>query len=365
MQVPMLDLDAQYKPIEKEIFNAFQEVFKTKRFVGGTKIEELEEKIADYCDCKYAVGVSSGTDALLASLMALEIGPGDEVITTPFTFFATAGSIYRVGAKPVFVDIEPDTYNMNADLLEQAITKKTKAIIPVHLFGQICNMDIINKIADNYGLYVIEDACQSIGAEQRGKRAGSLGDIGCFSFFPSKNLGCAGDGGMTTTNDDDLAEKLRILRNHGSKPKYHHKIIGGNFRLDALQAAILLKKLTLLEDWHKGRQENADYYNQKLSELVKVPQVMSYNRMIYNQYTLWLNNRDEVKKGLDNSDIGNAIYYPIPLHLQQCFSYLDYKKGDFPVAEEAAAHVLSIPIYSELSKDQQDYIIEVLKKYIS
>jgi len=365
MKVPMLDLDAQYEPIKDEIFEAFREVFATKRFIGGPKIEELEEQIANYCDCKYAIGVSSGTDSLLVSLMALNIGVGDEVITTPFTFFATAGSIYRVGAKPVFVDIEPNTYNINADMIEDAITEKTKAIMPVHLFGQMCDMDKINKIAEKHDLHVIEDAAQAIGAEQNGKRAGSLGDVGCFSFFPSKNLGCAGDGGIATTNNQELAEKIRILRNHGSKPKYHHKIIGGNFRLDAIQAAILLKKLPLLEEWHQQRQNNAEYYDTNLSEAVKTPMVKSGNRMIYNQYTLWLDNRDEVQKALNESNIGNAIYYPIPLHLQECFSYLNYKKEDFPVAEDAAGHVLSIPIYSELNKKQQDYIISTIKNCIS
>jgi len=362
MRIPMLDLDAQYNPIKGEIFTAFEEVFSTKRFVGGPKIDELENKIAEYCHCEYAIGVSSGTDALLISLMALDVGAEDEVITTPFTFFATAGSIYRVGAKPVFVDIDPKTYNIDPELIEEKITSKTKAIIPVHLFGQMCNMEKIKKIAEKHNIFVIEDAAQAIGSEQNGKRAGSIGHFGCFSFFPSKNLGCAGDGGMVTTNNFELAEKVRILRNHGSKPRYHHKIIGGNFRLDALQAAILLKKLPHLEDWHQGRQENAKYYNDRLANYAQTPFVEPRNRMIYNQYTLRFENRESVQDNLNKFNIGNAIYYPIPLHLQECFSHLGYKQGDFPQAEKAAKEVLSIPIYSELTKKQQDYIISCIKE---
>lgn len=361
MKIPMLDLDKQYETIKEEVYTAFDEVFTSKRFIGGDKINELEDKIADYCGCSEAIGVSSGTDALLISLMALGIGDGDEVITTPFTFFATAGSIYRVGAKPVFVDIDADTYNLNVDLIEEKITDKTKAIMPVHLFGQMCDMEKINEIADKHNLHVIEDAAQAIGSEQNGQRAGSFGDVGCFSFFPSKNLGGAGDGGMVTTNDESLAEKVRILRNHGSKPKYHHKIIGGNFRLDALQAAILLTKLPHLEKWHYGRKKNAEYYDKKLANISKTPFVKSNNRMIYNQYTLLFENRDEMQNKLTEAEIGNAIYYPRPLHLQECFSYLGYDKGDFPVSEQAAEHVLSIPIYGELTKNQQDYIISTIR----
>ncbi|MEA2103662.1 MAG: DegT/DnrJ/EryC1/StrS family aminotransferase [Candidatus Cloacimonadota bacterium] len=361
MKVPMLDLNAQYEPIKKDIFAAFEDVFETKRFIGGPKIEELESKIAEYCQCKYAIGVSSGTDALIISLTALNIGEDDEVITTPFTFFATAGSIHRVGAKPVFVDIDQKTYNINSNLIEEKITDKTKAILAVHLFGQIAEMDKINEIAKKYNLAVIEDAAQAIGSEYKSKRAGSIGNVGCFSFFPSKNLGCLGDGGIVTTNDKTLAEKIGILRNHGSKPKYHHHIIGGNFRLDALQAAFLLQKFPLLENWHRKRQENAEFYNENLKNLLTVPYVEDYNRMIYNQYTLRSKKRDELELKLTEANIGNAIYYPIPLHLQECFEFLGYKKGDFPEAEKAAKQVLSIPIYSELNEKQKNYIVDNIK----
>ncbi len=358
MKIPMLDLNAQYEPIKEKVLQAMKDVFDSKRFINGPQIKELEEKIAEYCQCKYAIGVSSGTDAIIISLMAKDIGEGDEVITTPFTFFATAGSIYRVGAKPIFVDIDSKTYNINPNLIEEKITEKTKAIIPVHLFGQTAEMDIINEIAKKHNLYVIEDAAQAIGSEYNEKRAGSIGDVGCFSFFPSKNLGCCGDGGMVTTNDEELAEKIRILRAHGSKPKYYHKIIGGNFRLDTIQAAVLLVKFPLLEQWHKGRQDNAKYYGESLKDVVGVPYIENYNRMIYNQYTIRTKNRDTLQQHLHESNIGNAIYYPVPLHLQVCFSYLGYKEGDFPEAEKAAKEVISIPIYPELSDEQKDYIVE-------
>ncbi len=380
MKVPMLDLNAQYEPIKEVVLQSIKEVFDSKRFINGPQIKELEEKIAEYCQCKYAIGVSSGTDAIIISLMAMDISEGDEVITTPFTFFATAGCIYRVGAKPIFVDIDPKTYNINPDLLEEKITERTKAIIPVHIFGQTAEMDKINEIAKKYNLYVIEDAAQAIGSEYlpgginitqnksnynrnnipqgESKRAGSLGDVGCFSFFPSKNLGCCGDGGMVTTNNEELAEKIRILRAHGSKPKYYHKIIGGNFRLDTIQAAVLLVKFPLLEKWHKGRQDNAKYYDDRLKDVVGIPYIENYNRMIYNQYTIRTKNRDKLQQHLQESNIGNAIYYPVPLHLQECFAYLGYKAGDYPEAEKATKEVVSIPIYPELSYEQKDYVIE-------
>ncbi|MBC8313012.1 MAG: DegT/DnrJ/EryC1/StrS family aminotransferase [Candidatus Cloacimonetes bacterium] len=358
MKVPMLDLNAQYEPIKEDVLDAMREVFESKRFINGPQITELEEKIAEYCHCKYAIGVTSGTDAILISLMALDIGQGDEVITTPFTFFATAGCIHRVGAKTVFVDIDPKTYNINPELIEEKISDKTKAILPVHLFGQIAEMDKIMEIAKKHNLYVIEDAAQAIGSEYKNKRAGSLGDVGCFSFFPSKNLGCCGDGGMVTTNDEDLANKIKILRAHGSKPKYYHKVIGGNFRLDTIQAAILLKKFPLLEKWHKGRQKNAEYYNEKLKSYAEIPFVENYNKMIYNQYTIRSKSRDKLHQHLIDSNIGNAIYYPVPLHLQKCFANLEYKIGDCPESEKAANEVLSIPIYPELSNEQKNYIVE-------
>ncbi|MBC8526865.1 MAG: DegT/DnrJ/EryC1/StrS family aminotransferase [Candidatus Cloacimonetes bacterium] len=358
MKVPMLDLNAQYEPIKEDVLQAMRDVFDSKKFINGPQIAELESKIAEYCRCKYAIGVSSGTDAILISLMAFDIGVGDEVITTPFTFFATAGCIYRVGAKPVFVDIDPQTYNINPDLIEEKITDKTKAIIPVHLFGQTAEMDKINEIAKKHDLYVIEDAAQAIGSEYKGKRAGSLGDVGCFSFFPSKNLGCCGDGGMVTTDNEELAEKIRVLRAHGSKPKYYHKIIGGNFRIDTIQAAVILVKFPLLEKWHKGRKDNAKYYDDKLEDVVGIPYVENYNKTIYNQYTIRTENRDKLQQYLNDSNIGNAIYYPVPLHLQECFVYLGYKEGDCPEAEKAANEVISIPIYPELTDEQKDYVIE-------
>lgn len=362
MKVPMLDLDAQYEPIRQQVLNAMIEVFDSKKFISGPQVSELEDTIADYCQCKYAMGVSSGTDAILVSLMALDIGYGDEVITTPFTFFATAGCVHRVGAKPVFVDIDPRTYNLNPELIEERITEKTKAIIPVHLFGQTADMDPIMKIASKYNLFVIEDAAQAIGAEYKGKKAGSLGDVGCFSFFPSKNLGCCGDGGMVTTNSEELAEKIRILRAHGSKPKYYHKVVGGNFRLDTLQAAVILAKFPFLESWHKARQANADYYDEHLDNVVTTPYVAPENRMIYNQYTIRTPERDALKRKLDEAGIGNTIYYPVPLHLQECFAYLGYKEGDLPEAEKAAKEVISIPIYGELTMAQKEYIVETIKK---
>ena len=361
MKVPMLDLNAQYEPMKDKVLQAMKDVFDSKRFINGPQIKELEEKLADYCHCKHAIGVTSGTDALLISLMALDIGEGDEVITTPFTFFATAGSIFRVGAKPVFVDIDPKTYNIDPDLIEQKITDKTKAIMPVHIFGQCAEMDKINEIAKKHDLVVIEDAAQAIGSEYKGRRAGSLGDVGCFSFFPSKNLGCCGDGGLVTTNNDELAEKIRILRQHGSKPKYYHKIIGGNFRLDTMQAAVLLEKFPYLEEWHKGRQKNAEYYNEHLKDVVDTPFVESYNIMIYNQYTIRTPLRDELQDKLNEANIGNAIYYPVPLHLQECFAYLGYRGGDLPESEKAAKEVVSIPIYPELTDEQMDYVIRVIK----
>ncbi len=361
MKVPMLDLNAQYEPMKDKVLQAMKDVFDSKRFINGPQIKELEEKLADYCHCKHAIGVTSGTDALIISLMALDIGEGDEVITTPFTFFATAGSIFRVGAKPVFVDIDPKTYNIDPELIEQKITDKTKAIIPVHIFGQCAEMDKINEIAKKHDLVVIEDAAQAIGSEYKGRRAGSLGDVGCFSFFPSKNLGCCGDGGLVTTNNDELAEKIRILRQHGSKPKYYHKIIGGNFRLDTMQAAVLLEKFPYLEEWHKGRQKNAEYYNEHLKDVVDTPFVESYNIMIYNQYTIRTPLRDELQDKLNEANIGNAIYYPVPLHLQECFAYLGYKGGDLPESEKAAKEVVSIPIYPELTDEQMDYVIRVIK----
>jgi dTDP-4-amino-4,6-dideoxygalactose transaminase len=375
MKVPLLDLKSQYKTIKDDVLKVVEEIFESQYFILGPHVEALEKEIAGYCRTRYAVGVSSGTDALLISLMTADIGHGDSVITTPYTFFATAGSIARADATPVFVDIDPDTYNISPECVEKVIADMTKeeraklkAIIPVHLYGQCADMQRILKIAEKYNLIVIEDAAQAVGAEHNGMRAGAIGDFGCFSFFPSKNLGAFGDGGMVTTNSEVLYDKLRILRVHGGRPKYYHKMIGGNFRLDALQAAIVSIKLSHLDNWTKARQENARKYrglfaDACLEDIVKLP-VEKENRHIYNQFVISLKQkRDDLRLFLNDAKIGTEIYYPMPLHLQECFSYLNYKKGDFPVAEYAASHTLALPIYPELSDDQQIYVVKKIKEF--
>jgi len=369
-EVPLLDLQAQYAPIEADIRAAFETVLSEKQFIMGPQIAALEKEAAIYCQTRYALGVSSGTDALVLALMAMNIGTGDEVITTPFTFFATAGSIARVGATPVFVDVDPETFNIDASKIAAAITPKTKAIMPVHLFGQMADMDSIMAIAKANKLYVIEDAAQSLGSEYTSKdgktyRAGTMGDVGCFSFFPSKNLGCLGDGGLVSTNDPELYDKMNIMRVHGSKPKYYHHVVGGNFRLDTLQAAFLLVKLPLLEQQHKERIQNAAYYTQQLAGIsgIQLPAVNTPGRMIYNQYTIVAKDRDALHQALNTAKVGNAIYYPVPLHLQECFAYLGHKAGDFPIAEQRVADVLSIPIYSELTQEQMDYVVAAIREF--
>jgi dTDP-4-amino-4,6-dideoxygalactose transaminase len=376
MKVPLLDLKAQYKTIREEILEVTEAVFESQYFILGPQVESLEKEIATYCNAKYAVGVSSGTDALLISLMASNIGPQDRVITTPYTFFATAGSIARTEALPVFVDIEPDTYNISPEGIKHAIAamgheerSRLKAIMPVHLYGQCAEMDLILEIAEEKHLYVIEDAAQAIGSEYKGKRAGSMGDFGCFSFFPSKNLGGFGDGGIVTTNSDDLNEGMKILRVHGSHPKYYHKFIGGNFRLDALQAAVVSVKLKHLDNWSLARQKNAEKYRalfaQAELEMIQLP-VEKQNRHIYNQFVIRVpEKRDELKRFLQEAGIGTEVYYPVPMHLQECFAYLNYKKGDFPVSEEAAQHTLALPIYPELTDAQQTYVVEKIKTFYS
>ncbi len=375
MKIPLLDLKAQYASIKTEVATAINEVLESQYFILGPKVAELEEKVAAYSNSRYAVGVSSGSDALLISLMALDIRPVDEVITTPFTFFSTAGVISRLNAIPVFVDIDPVTYNIDPAKIEAAITEKTRAIIPVHLYGQCADMDPILKIARKYDLVVVEDAAQSIGALYKGRSAGTMGDLGIFSFFPSKNLGGVGDGGMVVTNDQSLYEKLKILRVHGSKPKYFHKTVGGNFRLDAIQAAVLLVKLSYLDSWSEKRRQNADFYdkNFKSSGLfektdIKTP-VPVYkdsddkNYHIYNQYTLRVPFRDKLRQFLKEKDIGAEIYYPLPLHLQECFTDLGYKQGDLPEAEKASHQVISIPIYPEITTLQQEHIIQKILEF--
>ena len=375
MKVPLLDLKEQYKTIKKEVLKTAEELFESQYFILGPRVTDLEEKIADYCSSKHAVGVSSGTDALLISLMAIDTGLKDMVITTPYTFFATAGSIARTGARPIFVDIDPKTFNISSECLESVVDsmprtelKKLKAVIPVHLYGQCADMAPILEICKKYNLVVIEDAAQAIGAEYQGQRAGSMGDFGCFSFFPSKNLGAFGDGGIVTTNSDEFYDKLCILRTHGSRPKYYHKLIGGNFRLDAFQAAVVSIKLKYLDQWTKARQENAQKYralfsHAGLEDVVELPYEKE-DRHIYNQFVIRVGERrDDLRGFLSDAGIGTEVYYPVPLHLQDCFSDLNYKKGDFPQAEHAALHTLALPIYPELSDDQIEYVVEKIKGF--
>ena len=366
-KIPLLDLHAQFEQIEKDVKCAIDRVFQTQRFILGPEVEALEKEIAAYVGCTHGVGVSSGSDALLACLMVLGIGPGDEVITTPYTFFATAGAIARVGAKTVFVDIDPKSFNMNPELLEDVVTKKTKAVIPVHLFGQSADMKPIMDICERHKIPVIEDAAQAIGTEYQGSRSGSYGLMSCFSFFPSKNLGAPGDGGMVTTNDPDLADKLKIFRSHGSKPKYFHKWVGGNFRIDALHAAVLREKFKHLDKWTEGRQKNADHYDKLFGRAglsdVAIPWRRPGDRHIFNQYCLRVKNRDELRAHLTKNEIGNEVYYPLPLHTQECFQNLGYKEGDFPEAEKAAGEALAIPIYPELTQDQRSRVVDCISKF--
>ena len=369
--VPLLDLKAQYATIRDEIRAAVDGVLESQMCILGPVVTDCEAKLAAYCRCPHAISVSSGSDALLVSLMAEEIGPGDEVVTTPYTFFATAGSIARVGAKPVFVDIDRDTYNIDPAQIESKITARTKAIMPVHLYGQCADMDPIMAIAAKHGIPVIEDAAQAIGSEYKGRRAGSMGRYGCFSFFPSKNLGAAGDGGLVTTGDDAVADKLRVLREHGSKPRYCHSLIGGNFRFDALQAAIVAAKLKHLDQWTAGRQTNAARYRRLFAAagltkggLVQLPVEVPGNRHIYNQFIVRVPRRDEVQAHLAQQKVGCAIYYPIPLHLQKCFAYLGHHEGDFPESERAARETLALPIYPELSDQQAERVVECIAEFL-
>jgi dTDP-4-amino-4,6-dideoxygalactose transaminase len=378
--VPLLDLKAQYQTIRDEIRAAVDRVLESQVFIFGPEVEGLEHEVADYSQCRYGVGVSSGTDALLVALMALDVGPGDEVITTPYSFFATAGSIARLGANIVFVDIDPRTYNLDAPRLEQRVTPRTKAIIPVHLYGQMADMAPIMEVAARHGLPVIEDAAQAVGSEYHGQRAGSIGQMGCFSFFPSKNLGGAGDGGMVTTNDEALDARLRLLRNHGQHPKYYNDAVGGNFRLDALQAAILRVKLRHLDDWTAGRQRNAERYRQWFRAAglavddphgdtlenqpgVVLPEEQPDVRHIYNQFVIRAHRRDELVAHLKKRQIGCEIYYPVPLHLQKCFAERGHDVGDYPVAERAASQTLALPIYPELSENMQAEVVQAVADF--
>ncbi len=363
MAIPLVDLKAQYVKIKKEIDSEIMSVLESQVFILGPKVKELEEKIAQYCNVKYGIGVASGSDALLLALMAIDIKPGDEVITTPFTFFATAGCISRLGAKPVFVDICAKTYNIDPNIIEEKITSKTKAIIPVHLYGQCADMDPILEIAERNNIFVIEDAAQAIGAKYKERKAGSMGLMGCLSFFPTKNLGAYGDGGMILTNDRNLAEKVSILRVHGSKPKYYHSMVGVNSRLDAIQAAILIAKFKYLDEWNESRRRNAQYYDTLFADMDLItPYTEDFNYHIYNQYVIKIQNRDKIREALGGANIGTEIYYPVPLHLQKCFSDLGYKEGDLPVAEDSAKSTLALPIYPELTYEQQEIIVETIRK---
>ena len=373
MGVPLLDLKAHHDPLHEEVMAALEATFRSQAFILGPDVAKLEERVAAYCQTKYGIGVSSGTDALLLALMAIGVGPGDEVVTTPYSFFATAGAVARLGAKPVFVDIDPSTYNLDPSRLPKAVTSKTKAVIPVHLYGQCAEMAPLLELARSSNLKVIEDAAQAIGADYRdGRRAGSMGTVGCLSFFPSKNLGCLGDGGMVVTNDQDLAERMRVLRVHGGKPKYYHKFIGGNFRLDTLQAAVLNVKLGYLDDWTKRRQDNAERYEKlfQQTDLVQRGRVQLPNAVyrdtavthhhIYNQFVLRVERRNDLMAFLKQRGIGSEIYYPVPFHMQECFRYLGYKEGDFPESERAASHTLAIPIYPELTSGQQAEVVDAI-----
>ncbi|MFO7860669.1 MAG: DegT/DnrJ/EryC1/StrS family aminotransferase [Desulfosalsimonas sp.] len=377
MQVPLLDLKLQYASIRQECLAVTEKIYESQHFILGPYVEKLEDEVAAYCGTRYAVGVSSGTDALLLSLMAAGIGEGDRVITSPYTFFATAGAIARVGAVPVFVDIEPDTYNICPQKLEAAVRRmdektrqSVKAVMPVHLYGQCAEMDPLNALARENNWVVIEDAAQAIGAEYKGQRAGSLGDFGCFSFFPSKNLGGFGDGGIVTTNSDSYCEMLKILRVHGASPKYYHRYIGGNFRLDAIQAAIVSIKLARLDQWTQKRQQNAARYRQLfaeagIDEIIGCP-VEKQDRHIYNQFVISAESkRDALRDFLQAAGVGCEIYYPVCLHMQQCFADLGYAAGQMPEAEAAAARTLAIPVFPELTEDQQAYVVEQIRSFCS
>ena len=406
MKVPLLDLRAQYQTIRDEIREAVEEVLDSQYFILGPKVTELEEAVAAYCGCDHAVGVSSGTDALLVALMTAEVGSGHGVITTPFSFFATAGSVVRAGARPFFVDIDPLIYNIDPKAIKTFIEEECtfepgakmlvhqesgtniRAIVPVHLYGQCADMDGIMEIANEYHLIVVEDGAQAIGAEypsaqgEATMRAGSMGHFGCLSFFPSKNLGGFGDGGMVTSNDEEMAERLKVLRVHGSKPKYYHHLVGGNFRLDAIQAAVLLVKLKYLDKWTAQRRQNAAYYNSLflqsglvekgfvvppravwedlISKSISNPKSFSH---VYNQYVIRAKRRDELRAYLSEEDIGTEIYYPLALHQQECFAEFGYRQGDFPESEKAAAETLALPIYPELEPAQQDYVVEKISSF--
>ncbi|MGD8860747.1 MAG: DegT/DnrJ/EryC1/StrS family aminotransferase [Myxococcales bacterium] len=367
--IPLLDLSAQHEPLMPELQAAMARVVASNHFIMGPEVSGFEQEVADYLGAQHAIGVSSGTDALLVSLMALGIGDGDEVVTSPFTFFATAGCVARLGARPVFVDIDPDTYNLDVSRVEDAITERTRAVVPVHLFGQMADLPPLQALCGQRSVPIIEDAAQAIGASSGGRKAGTVGDFGCYSFFPAKNLGCFGDGGLVTTNDDAMAERVRILRVHGSKPKYHHRLIGGNFRLDAIQAAVLRVKLPHLDGWAAARAENAARYDLWFAEAglpaerLRTP-VKRQDGHVYNQYVIETDDRDGLRAHLTERGIGTEIYYPTPLHLQPCFEYLGHGPGSFPLAERAAGRVLALPIFGELGEQRQRRVADAVLEYL-
>jgi dTDP-4-amino-4,6-dideoxygalactose transaminase len=386
MEVPLLDLKAQYNTIKDEINNAMLQVVESQDFILGSEVKKLEESMCNYLKCKHSIGVSSGTDALLVALMAIDLKPNDEVIVPTYSFFATAGVVSRLNAKPVFIDINPTTFNIDPDKIEKKITPKTRAIIVVHLYGQSADMDPIVNIAKENNLIVIEDAAQAIGVQYKdGKRVGTIGHIGCFSFFPSKNLGCFGDGGLVTTNNEELAEKIKILRVHGSKPKYYHKLVGGNFRLDSIQAAVLNVKFPYLDSWSEARRNNANEYLQLFKEMglsevegklkfdkkneILLPKAVYKesnitNYHIYNQFVMKVKKRDELKKYLSSKGIGTEIYYPVPFHRQECFKHLNSSDIDYPYSNEASEKSLALPIYPELTKEQLSYVVETIRDFV-
>ena len=386
MEVPLLDLKAQYNTIKDEINKAMLQVVESQDFILGSEVKKLEESMCNYLKCKHSIGVSSGTDALLVALMAIDLKPNDEVILPTYSFFATAGVVSRLNAKPVFIDINPTTFNIDPDKIEKKITPKTRAIIVVHLYGQSADMDPIVNIAKENNLIVIEDAAQAIGVQYKdGKRVGTIGHIGCFSFFPSKNLGCFGDGGLVTTNNEELAEKIKILRVHGSKPKYYHKLVGGNFRLDSIQAAVLNVKFPYLDSWSEARRNNANEYLQLFKEMglsevegklkfdkkneILLPKAVYKesnitNYHIYNQFVMKVKKRDELKKYLSSKGIGTEIYYPVPFHRQECFKHLNSSDIDYPYSNEASEKSLALPIYPELTKEQLSYVVETIRDFV-
>ena len=369
MKIPLLDLQAQYVALRDPLLSAVGRVMDAQQFILGAEVEALEKEIAAYSQARHAIGCASGSDALLLALQSLGVGPGDEVVTTPHSFFATASAITRLGARPVFVDIDPHTYNLNETLVAEAITERTRGLMPVHLFGQCADMEILGQISKQHAIPIVEDAAQAIGAEDQERRSGSMGSIGCFSFYPSKNLGGAGDGGMLVTNDDDHAERLRMLRVHGEERKYHHRMIGVNSRLDAIQAAVLRVKLPYLDEWSTARARNAARYAELftdagLAEEIGLPFVRPGARHIFNQYVIRVGRqRDALRAHLDKSGVGSEIYYPVPLHLQECFRYLGYGEGDFPEAERAARETLALPVYPELTLEQQAFVVETIRSF--